>query len=46
MPIAQADHHRRAWHDVGPIGKREGHQDNVKTRQLQAAMIGSPSEKL
>jgi hypothetical protein len=40
------ERHRQAWLDVGPIGQREGHQDNVKVRQHQAAMFASPSVKL
>ena len=40
------ERHRQAWLGVGPIGQREGHQDNVKVRQHQAATIASPSVKL
>ena len=46
MALAQADHHRRAWLDIGPIREREGHQNNVKARQDNAATIGTPSLKL
>ena len=33
------ERHRQALLDVGPIGQREGHQDNVKVRQHQSSQL-------
>ena len=37
MAFTQADHHRRAGLDVGPIRERKRHQDDVKASQHQPA---------
>jgi hypothetical protein len=43
---ALADHQCWTWLDVGPIREREGHQNDGKASQHQAATTGSPSLKL
>jgi hypothetical protein len=46
MAFTQADDHRRAGLDVGPIREGERHQDDVKASQHQPVAIGSPSWRL
>jgi len=46
MSLAQADHHRRAWLDIGPIREREGHQTNVKARPARLTLLSPELEGL
>lgn len=46
MAVTQADHHRRAGVDVGPIREGKRHQDDFRASLYEPAATGSPSLKL